>query len=887
MSYISAITDHRRDAVIVWERDKDGTRIEQIYDAPYYFYYDDPKGKYQTIYDNRVSKMESKTGREHYQKRKDMEERNIRLWESDIQPEIRVLSNHYYSIPAPKLNVTFLDIEVNYDPDVGFSSTRNPYAPINSISLFHTHQNRMVVVAVPPDDGIPWTTELLARACDEICEVPKTFKTDYILVTNEKDLLLHIIHEIQDSDLLCGWNSETFDFPYIAKRFEKVLGEKSLRYLSFPGAEIAKFEEIETAYGPALKLNTSGRMLADYMQLYKKYEMSEKPSYKLESIEQEVGLGLPKLQYEGSLADLYNNDFAFFVRYNIRDCEILNGFEQKLAYVELANQMYHMSCGLFQHVLGTLKLAELAIVNYCHHELKRVVKNVTEPEIDKSIEGALVLLPQAGMHEYVGSIDINSLYPSAIRSINISPETLRGQFVNDVKDAEQIAEGGFKDITLRLEDGEEITMSGADFRVWLKDRKWAVSGYGTVFDQKKPGIIPTILADWYAQRKKFQKLKKESTGEQAEYYDRLQYVYKIKLNSLYGALTNLYFRFYDLRMGESTTGTGRMILKHQCRKVGELLDGNYDFDIPMYLTVKEAEEAGHSPDVALHGPKFKGQFQSPSVVYGDTDSCYFATGAKDKEEAIQIADAVADKVNASYQEFMQRTFLCNPGFDDIIKCGREIVSDRGIFVGKKLYILHLVDVEGKAVDKMKVMGLSIKKTTIPRHVSDRLETFIERLLKGEDWTTISQSIVDYKDELKNAENIMDIGLPKGCNGVEEYTKDYKIYGDDTRIPGHVSASIYFNILLDEYNDKATPKITSGMKIKVFYLKTKHGKFKSIALPTDIEIVPEWFVQNIVPVIDMDAQITRLIDKPLDNVLKAIGKPVPTRQSMLVDSLLVF
>lgn len=208
--------------------------------------------------------------------------------------------------------------------------------------------------------------------------------------------------------------------------------------------------------------------------------------------------------------------FAKFCRYNIRDCEILDGFEKKLAYVELANQMYHMSCGLFQHVLGTLKLAELAIVNYCHHEIKRVVKNVTEPEIDRAIEGALVLLPQAGMHEYVGSIDINSLYPSAIRSINISPETLRGQFTGDVRDAHCVATGDeTRQLTLRLEDGTEYTMTGEEFRGWLIERKWAISGYGTVFDQSKQGIIPTILADWYAQRKKYQALKKDAAAKAA------------------------------------------------------------------------------------------------------------------------------------------------------------------------------------------------------------------------------------------------------------------------------------------------------------------------------------------------------------------------------------
>jgi len=480
MSYISAIHDRRRDTVIVWERDEEGNRVELAYDAPYYFYTSDPNGKYKTIFDTRVTKHEFKKGRDFYTARKKFDEDKVQLWESDIGSDVRVLSNHYYNLPAPKLHITLLDIEVDYDPDFGYSSTRNPYAPINAISLFHMHQNRMVVIAIPPKmNEDEWTPEKLSMACDSILEVPKTYETEYILVSNEQDLLLHIINEIYDSDMLCGWNSETFDFPYIAKRMEIVLGPKSLRYLSFPNAEMATFEEVDTKYGPQIKLNTSGRMLADYMALYKKYEFGDRPSYKLAAISEEVLVDdktdeplLPKLEYEGNLADLYNDDFAFFIRYNIRDCEILLGFEQKLAYIELANQMYHMSCGLFTHVMGTLKLAELAIVNYCHHELRKVVKNVTEPEIDRGIEGALVLLPQKGMHEFIGSIDINSLYPSAIRSINISPETLRGQFTRDVVDATCISTGDTKqELTLILENGDVVTGTGAEFRQYLKARK--------------------------------------------------------------------------------------------------------------------------------------------------------------------------------------------------------------------------------------------------------------------------------------------------------------------------------------------------------------------------------------------------------------------------------
>jgi len=177
---------------------------------------------------------------------------------------------------------------------------------------------------------------------------------------------------------------------------------------------------------------------------------------------------------------------------------------------------------------------------------------------------------------------------------------------------------------------------------------------------------------------------------------------------MYGALTNQFFRFYDLRMGESTTATGRMILKHQCREVARLLDGNYNIDFPLYETIKDAIDSGYSEQeaaqMALTGPKFNGRFQTESVIYGDTDSTYFLTHATNEQDAIKIADAVAVKVNESFPAFMRETFMCSEGFDNIIKTGREIVSDNGIFVEKKRYILHLVNLDGKKVDKMKIMG---------------------------------------------------------------------------------------------------------------------------------------------------------------------------------------
>jgi DNA polymerase elongation subunit (family B) len=365
--------------------------------------------------------------------------------------------------------------------------------------------------------------------------------------------------------------------------------------------------------------------------------------------------------------------------------------------------------------------------------------------------------------------------------------------------------------------------------------------------------------------------------QQAAYADRLQYVFKIKLNSLYGAMSNLYFRFYDLRMGESTTATGRAILLHQCRKVSELLDGNYNVDFPLYETPKECIEKGIDVKFALHGDYFNSKHQSDSVVYGDTDSTYFKTHQKTTAEAIVVADYIGEQVNNSYGDFMRSHFLCTPGFDNLVKAAREIVSDNGIFVQKKRYMLHLRDVDGKTVDKMKVMGLDTKKTILPKEISLKLNAFMEDWLKGKEWDRVAEEIVAYKDFLIHNGLIIKYGLPTGVNNVDQYTALYLKEGMKARLPGGVAAAIHYNQCLAEFGDKISIPITSGMKIKKFYLKRPRGKFKTIALPTDLDEIPPWFADF---EIDNQAMITRLVDKPVSNIIKAVGKLPPTKQTLL-------
>ena len=196
--------------------------------------------------------------------------------------------------------------------------------------------------------------------------------------------------------------------------------------------------------------------------------------------------------------------------------------------------------------------------------------------------------------------------------------------------------------------------------------------------------------------------------------------------------------------------------------------------------------------------------------------------------------------------------------------------------------------DGYDVDKCKVMGLDTKKTTLPKEVASKLNIFVERLLTGEDWDNIAIDVVEYKNELEHTDSsdFMLLGLPKGVKKVDNYTTAFEI--DPTCfLPGHVSATIFFNNNIKYHNDKETIPIHSGDKIKIFYLTRTFGRFKAIAIPVDIEQIPQWLIDEFVPLISIPAHMERLVDKPLNNIIKAVGLTTPSRQSLFTDSLIEF
>jgi DNA polymerase elongation subunit (family B) len=865
MTYIATAMAPSWDEVIVWERNQTTGRRDLIrHPAVFYFFVPDEDGEYEDIYDNKLEKLEFKDSKQMRDAVDRFKLRGERIYESDISAEYKVLSKHYFGKEVGKLNVTFFDIEVDFDKTKGFAGPENPYAPINAISIYHQYEDKMVVYAIPPP-GQEWDEANLPAELTDAAEV--------VFCKSEKQLLRCILAEFEDSDIISGWNSEGYDVPYVYERLKRVLGESAANKLSFDMARKPRYKEFEDRYGNTRqKLEIFGRVHIDFLQLLMKFEPGERDSWTLESVSEEELPHLPKLHYTGSLADLYRNDFLHFLRYNVRDSEVLKGLEDLKGYMTLAILLSHMDAARIEDVLGTIKLTETAIVNYCHYTLNKRVPD-TNRDIDPNggkFGGAFVLPPIWGLHMWLASIDVTSLYPSAMRTVNISPDTLVGQFTNYSDDYEKLRLRTGEMITARMEDNSEIELTTDEWCEFLQANKMSVSGFGTLFTQERQGFIPALLTMWFAQRKEYKakaaeakatakKLKEAGDptwrewDDKYKYYDKVQSIFKLKLNSTYGACGNKHFKFYDLRLAESTTKTGREVLMHMARTIGnELADG-------------------------YHWP-------NEAVVYGDTDSCYFKTFGNDVEEALRIANYIANKINKSFPQFCRDNFFCTEGYDDLVKVAQEVVASKSIFInGKKGYMMRVLKDEGKDVDKIKVTGLQIKKTTMPKEIRNFLTDAFADFLRDKPWDEVGLSILEFKEQLRDAE-WMRIGLPQRVKALDDYVARLNSGEEGVRVTGPARACMLYNQCLDEYGDKSSLRIVGGMKVMLFYLKKPIGKYKAIALPVDIEEIPEWFTEHFTRLIDRDLQVTKLVDKKLKSMLEAINERIPTRKGLMIDEL---
>ena len=503
-----------------------GERIYKEYPPDYHFYINDQRGTHKTIYGNFVKRITPKTFAEKQKLIKTMSG-NVVKWESDVDPVFRCLEQNYKGADSPKLHIAFFDIETSYDKDTGWSEPSVAANYITSISVYLQWLNEMVCLAIPPDT-LTWEE---ANAIAE--RVAETESSVVVLFKTESEMLSAFMDVVDDADTLSGWNSEAFDIPYTINRIRKVMGKHEPSRLCLWN-QTPKSRTFDRGGKEQVTYDLVGRNHVDYLQLYQKYTYEEKQSYALDSIA-EAELDERKVQYDGTLDELYHDDFEKFLEYNIQDTRLLDKLDKKLQYIDLANNVAHENCVLLQTTMGAVAVTDQAVLLEAHSHGLVCPDKKRDREEDGKAAGGWVATPKKGLHQWIGSVDLNSLYPSTIRALNMSPETIVGQIRLTRTNGEidnYIAKGGkhtfsgwwndrynvlemdefFQEdigtmLTLDMESGDSFQLSAKELHdlVFADGSNWCISANGTLFRTDIDGMIPLLLARWYAERKILQR----------------------------------------------------------------------------------------------------------------------------------------------------------------------------------------------------------------------------------------------------------------------------------------------------------------------------------------------------------------------------------------------
>ena len=866
MSYIDGFFDRNADTIRVVER-KDGKRVFKEFPVRYTFFYEDPKGKYKSTTGKPLHRIVCKNTKDFH---KELAiNRNKNLFESDINPVYQCLSTNYINQDAPDLKIAFFDIEADFDPEKGFSLPSDPFMPITAISVSLQWMNSLVTLAVPPK----------GMSVTQAKHLVEGFENVFICET-EADMLKQFLNLIEDVDVLSGWNSEGYDLPYIINRISKVLSKDDTRRFCL-WKQLPKKRTFERYGREQETYDLVGRVHVDSLELYRKYTYEERHSYRLDAIG-EHELGETKTVYEGSLDQLYNQDFRKFIEYNRQDVALLDKLDKKLKFIDLTNELAHANTVLLQTTLGAVAVTEQAIINEAH---RRGLQVPNRPKRDMAgsttAAGAYVAFPKKGYHKWIGSMDLNSLYPSVIRALNMAPECVVGQlrpldtdaFIDEQMTLQKKSFAGAWEnrfgsleydyvmqqrrdavVTIDWEDGTSETKSGAEIYkiIFDSNNPLILSANGTIFTSEFEGVIPGLLKRWYTERQDMQGMKKKAVnaGNKAEeeFWDKRQLVKKINLNSLYGAILNPGCRFFDKRIGQSTTLTGRQIAKHMASKVNEVITGTYDH---------------------------VGQ----AIIYGDTDSAYFSAyevlkkEIEDgkipwtKESVVKLYDQVCEEVNGTFKKFMSDAFHCPKSRAEVIQAGRESVAESGLFITKKRYAVLIYDLEGHRTDegespgKVKAMGLDLKRSDTPLFVQNFLSELLLMVLTGKTEKEVLERIAVFRQDFKKLPGWQKAS-PKRANNIGEYAKKEARLGK-ANMPGHVRASLNWNNLKKMNSDKHSIEIVDGMKVMVCKLRKNPLDYTSVAYPVDQLRIPMWFKE--LP-FDDDSMEKTLIDSKLGNLL---------------------
>ena len=748
-----------------------------------YGYVKHPNGQHVSLYGDRLKKVTT------------WEKDEPTLHESDVPPTTRFLVDNYGDSDEASTGhrIMFFDIEVEVTD--GFPDVQKAQNAITSIALYDSITQKYFTYVFDPEDRVQTYTK-----DDEVVEV---YPTEYEMLNKFFQKYLEIRPTI-----VSGWNSEFFDIPYLYNRAVRVLGANVANLLS-PISQVL--------YSEYKKKHTiAGVSSLDYLQLYRQFTFTQQSSYRLDHIG-EIEVGMKKVDYEGTLNDLYAKDLQTFIDYNIRDVRILVELDKKLDFIEIARGIAHLGHVPYEDISMSSRWLEGAILVY----LKKIgVVAPNKPPRPKKFDddkftGAYVQEPQAGKHKWVYDLDITSMYPSVIRSLNISPETKIGKVVG-WDEEEFINKTTQKTYTLLNKKGKEMgKMTKPELQQYFDEAKVSISSNGILYQTEKQGLIPALLEKWFNERVEMRKLVKKFHDEgdkvREQYFDRRQHIQKIVLNSLYGVLGLPVFRFYDLDNAEATTTTGQSLIKFSKKITNHFynkeLGDNEDYVI--YIDT----DSIFASAVPLIEKRFPNQELSETMM---------------TQRIMEICGEVQDYLNKSYDYFAKK--FCNID-EHVFDIKQEVIAKSGLFITKKRYGLRIINDAGRKVNKIHVKGLDTIRSNFAVAMKELLSKVLDDILADVPKEKIDERISIFKRNMTSLHYDV-MANPIGVKGIGKYEeKDIESVFSNYKkgTPVHVKAAINYNSLIDYwYEGKRYEKITNGNKIKWVYLKENEFGFDTIA-----------------------------------------------------------